>query len=129
MNLYMAERQKSNTFQSHNTQLKQDVETLKQEVDHIASLHEKESRFSSEQKDEIFRILESKKELKQNSNTLEYKVKIQQEQMANQQRKINSLEECLHKTNTTLERQKTMYAEDVPDLVDENMALKDLVSS
>ena len=129
MNLYMAERQKSNTFQSHNTQLKQDVETLKQEVDHIASLHEKESRFSSEQKDEIFRILESKKELKQNSNTLEYKVKIQQEQMANQQRKINSLEECLQKTNTTLERQKTMYAEDVPDLVDENMALKDLVSS
>ena len=129
MNLYMAERQKSNTFQSHNTQLKQDVETLKQEVDHIASLHEKESRFSSEQKDEIFRILESKKELKQNSNTLEYKVKIQKEQMDNQQRKINSLEECLHKTNTTLERQKTMYAEDVPDLVDENMALKDLVSS
>ena len=129
MNLYMAERQKSNTFQSHNTQLKQDVETLKQEVDHIASLYEKESRFSSEQKDEIFRILESKKELKQNSNTLEYKVKIQQEQMDNQQRKINSLEECLHKTNTTLERQKTMYAEDVPDLVEENMTLKDLVSS
>lgn len=129
MNLYMAERQKSNTFKSHNTQLKQDIETLKQEVDHLASLYEKESRFSSEQKDEIFRILESKKELKQNNNTLEYKVKIQQEQMDNQQRKINSLEECLHKTNTTLERQKTMYAEDVPDLVDENMTLKDLVSS